>query len=65
MAQSNGTPVEDVRLSMRDDARDLVTASQGFANGALGIYSRSEDVFRDFVFADVPNYFAVLRSRRD
>lgn len=63
--EANGTPDETARGIVATAAEDLVTSSQGFGNGALGIYSRVEDTFRDFVTSEVPNYFAVLRSRRD
>ncbi len=63
--QDNGSPEEAKRAVLQGAADALISASSGFANGALGIYSRAQDTFRDFVAADVPNYFAVLRSRRD
>lgn len=63
--EDNGTPEESIRTLVSGAADDLISASSGFDNGALGVYSRTEDVFRDFVTAAVPNYFAVLRSRRD
>lgn len=64
-SESNGTPDEDVRDEFQAAADALVAASSGFGNGALGVYSRVEDVFRDFTSATVPNYFAILKSRRD
>lgn len=50
---------------IRDLASTLVSESDGFANGALGIYSRQESVFRDMVASSVRDQFGVLRSRRD
>lgn len=43
----------------------LVSASEGLANGAVGIWSRQEAVFRDAVDSQVADQFASLRSRRD
>lgn len=63
--ESNGTPAEGVRTTALTAAQDLIETSDTFANGALGIYSRVDNVFRDFISATVPNDFAVLRSRRD
>jgi hypothetical protein len=63
--ESNGTPTEDSRTLIQGAADNLIDASDSFGNGALGIYSRTQDTFRDVVAAAVPNYFAVLRSRRD
>lgn len=65
VAETNGTPVEADRESVQDAIDALITANGAFGNGALGVYSRTEDVFRDFVSGSCPNYFAVLRSRRD
>lgn len=64
-AEDNGTPVEAARSELLAAMEDLIESSDSFANGAVGIYSRTQDVFRDVVSAKVPNYFAVLRSRRD
>lgn len=63
--ETNGTPDEGFRAGTQAAVDDLIETSDSFANGAVGIYSRTENVFRDLVSGDVPNYFAVLRSRRD
>jgi hypothetical protein len=44
---------------------ELVATSSGIENGALGVYSRTDNLFRDFTSGTVRPYFAVLRSRRD
>lgn len=62
---TNGT-IKDVDLTAwRDAAAALVTASEGITDGAVGIWSRQEEVFRDFVASSISDQFASLRSRRD
>lgn len=63
--EANGTPTEAARTTIQTAMNNLLDASTGFSNGALGIWSRTDGVFRDFVTGSCPNYFAVLRSRRD
>lgn len=63
--ESNGTPDETARGLFADAIADLVAYNQGDNNGAVGIYSRAEGVIRDITSGVCPNYFAVLRSRRD
>lgn len=63
--EGNGTPGEPVRDLIGAAADDLIESSDSFDNGALGVYSRTDSLLRDFTGRDVPNYFAVLRSRRD
>lgn len=63
--ENNGTPAELFRTAVQGEIDELISSSSGFGNGALGIYSRADGVFRDFVSGTCPNYFAVLRSRRD
>lgn len=65
LAEANGTPEEASRGEIQAAVDTLVGSSEGFGNGALGVYSRTTDTFRDFQSGTVPNYFAVLRSRRD
>lgn len=43
----------------------LIDSFDGIADGALGVYSREDNVIRDFVGCSVLSKFAVLRSRRD
>lgn len=64
-AGDDGT-IEDATLTfLRLKAANLVSASAGLGNGAVGIWSRQEQVFRDVVDSAVSDQFAVLRSRRD
>ena len=63
--ESNGTPAEDTRATIQAACDDLIEWSDSFANGAFGVYSRTDSLLRDIVQAAVPNEFAVLRSRRD
>lgn len=65
VSETNGTPDDGVRTQLLTAAENLIESSDSFGNGALGVYSRVEDVFRDFTSSSVPNYFAVIRSRRD
>lgn len=63
--QGDGT-VEATRLaSLREFAGNLVDASTGFTNGAIGVFSTKNVTFRDFVGSSITDQFAVLRSRRD
>lgn len=62
---TNGTIKTDDLAVMRGAAAALVEDSDSFGNGALGIWSRQEDIFRDFVASSVTDQFAVLTSRRD
>lgn len=62
---SDGTPTPSYLSDLLSAAQDLVDASDSAANGALGIFSRSDGLLRDFVSAQVSSEFAVLRSRRD
>lgn len=63
--QSDGTPTQGVIGDVQSAADALVGTSQGFANGAVGVYSGVDGVFRDVTSMQCRNYFAVLRSRRD
>jgi hypothetical protein len=63
--QDNGTPTEAARTLLQDAADALIGASDGIGDGALGVYSRVGNTFRDFTSANVPNEFAILTSRRD
>lgn len=65
LIEANGTPTEEGRAVLADAAADLVSRSLEDLNGALGVWSRTDNVLRDFTASAVPNYFAVLRSRRD
>lgn len=63
--QSNGSPDEGVRTQIETLQANLIESSDSFGNGAVGIWSRTEGIFRDLTAGSCPNYFAVLRSRRD
>nr|CRY93649.1 hypothetical protein [uncultured prokaryote] len=68
--ESNGTPIEALRDTVRSACDALISDSEGFGNGAVGVYGKanpgsSGHVIRDITGALVPNEFAVLRSRRD
>lgn len=65
LIEANGTPSEGARTALSDAAADLIESSDSALNGALGVYSRKTNVFRDFISAEVPNLFAILSSRRD
>ena len=63
--QTNGTFVEGQRAALFNALAALISASEGFANGAFVVWSPTDGVGRDIVQATVPNEYAVLRSRRD
>ena len=65
VAEDNGTPDDTDRGTVQTAMDNLIDFSTGFANGAVGIWSPTQNVFRDIVIGNCPNYFAVLRSRRD
>lgn len=74
-AQTDGTIDTAELATVRAAAAALVAASEGFANGALGVWSEgrsghpslpdADAAFRDFVGTVTRDLFAVLRSRRD
>lgn len=53
------------RASMQSAVDTLVSSSTGTGNGAIGIYSRVDSLFRDIVLGTVRADLSVLRSRRD
>lgn len=61
----NGLLAAATVATVQDRAEDLVDASTGFTNGAIGVYSRKDDVLRDFTSVLVSSKYGVLRSRRD
>lgn len=62
---TDGT-VESSTLSVfRDAAQALIDDSAATLNGAFGVWSREDQVLRDFVTRTVHDRFAILRSRRD
>lgn len=65
VAAADGTPGDSQLTTIRDAAATLVEESDGFGNGAIGVYSFSQSLFRDLTGYSVRDQFAVLRSRRD
>lgn len=63
--QDNGTPYEEIRSDIESAAGDLIDAFDGAGDGALGVWSPTDSVLRDFTGCKVANQFAVLRSRRN
>lgn len=61
----SGTINDSLLGSIRSICGNAVTASQGLDGAALGVWSREESVFRDWVAVTVRDQFGVLRSRRD
>lgn len=62
---NDGRLAAAVAASTQSAINDLVAASTGASNGALGIWSPTDAVIRDFVRGTVRRDFASLRSRRD
>lgn len=62
---SDGTPTAGTVTLLQNVALGLVSSSEGFADGALGVWSPTDQVFRDFTGAHVRKTYAVLTSRRD
>jgi hypothetical protein len=65
LLEANGGVVDLELTAIRDAAAALVDASDSFNDGALGVFSPTGNLFRDFVSSAVRDQFAVLRSRRD
>lgn len=62
---SSGTPISATLSAVRGAAAALIAASDGFADGAIGVYSEVDGVIRDIVGSSVADRFAILTSRRD
>lgn len=62
---SDGTPSQSTVNLINDAGAALVSASSGFADGAVGVWSPTDNVFRDFTGIRTRKVFAVLTSRRD
>lgn len=65
--EDNGTPTEPKRAEVLAAAQALVDASSG-TNAppwAVGVWSPTDKVLRDFTGCAVPNVIASIRSRRD
>lgn len=68
LSSTDGTPSAGTLDTVRNAARTLITTWSGEgpgAEGAFGVYSRKDNVIRDFVGVSMTDQFAVLRSRRD
>ena len=63
--QSDGSVNNTMRASLQAAADALVASSEGEISGALGVYSKTNLLFRDLTDLTVRDYVAVLRSRRD
>jgi hypothetical protein len=63
--QDNGTPYETTRALIAAAGMDLISSFDESFDGALGVWSPTDEVLRDFTGCQVRNKFAVLRSRRD
>lgn len=65
-ANGAGGNVDSATRTVFKNAGDALIASfDGIGDGALGVYSREDNVIRDFVACSVATKFAILRSRRD
>nr|CRY97331.1 hypothetical protein [uncultured prokaryote] len=62
---SMGTPSPTALSTVRGAAAALIGSQDEPADGALGVWSPTGSVLRDFTAATVSDQFAVLRSRRD
>lgn len=61
---ADGTIDNTALLGMQGLAHDLVAASEGFSNGAIGVYSSVDHVLRDFTGFVINDRVAYLSSRR-
>lgn len=62
--EANGTIADPIMTTVRTEAAALVSASLSDTNGALGVWSETDGVLRDFVASNATDQVAVLRSRR-
>lgn len=62
---TQGTPTPGAVATLQNACNGLIAFNDNFANGAIGVYSQVDQVFRDATSMQARNYFAVLRSRRD
>lgn len=62
--ETNGTLSPTGLAQLRNGATNLINSSVGFANGALVVWSETDQLARDFVAFSVTDQVAVLRSRR-
>lgn len=62
---TDGTITDAVLTDVQADADALLAASEAAIESALGVWSPTDQVFRDFTALQFRDYAAVLRSRRD
>jgi hypothetical protein len=65
VAEADGSVYSGSQTAVQNAMNALIDASDSAINGALGIFSRTDGVMRDFVSGTVSPDFAVMRSRRD
>lgn len=65
IVQTDGTPTTVALGVLQNAGNTLLAASNGFADGAIGVWSSVDELFRDITAVQARDYFASLRSRRD
>ena len=65
VVQADGTPTPTAIGVLQNAGNTLLSASEGFADGGIGVYSSVDELFRDIIGVQARDYFASLRSRRD
>jgi hypothetical protein len=65
IVQADGTPTTAALGILQTAGNTLLAESEEFADGAIGVYSDVDGLFRDLVSVQARVYFASLRSRRD
>jgi hypothetical protein len=65
VVEADGSPTTAAIGVLQAAGDTLLASSQGSLNGAIGVYSGVDNVFRDLAGVQARNYFASLRSRRD
>lgn len=65
IVQADGTPTTAALGILQTAGNTLLAESEEFADGAIGVYSDVDGLFRDLVSVQARDYFASLRSRRD
>jgi hypothetical protein len=63
--QTDGTPSSTLVTNLNAAGQSVVDFNSGFGNGAIGVWSPTQNVLRDITGRRVRDIFAVLRSRRD
>ena len=62
---TNGTPTSGAQATLQTACSALLSSSVALTDAAIGVYSPTQNLFRDLIGFDARDYFAVLRSRRD